>query len=108
MQRDSIITIVRALNKSGVRYLIVGGLAVVAHGYLRFTADLDLMLDLETANVNRCIDALKTLGYRPRVSVPFEQFADAAIRERWIQEKTHGFSIGQQPTYGYGDRPVCA
>ena len=62
MQRDSIITIVRALNKSGVRYLIVGGLAVVAHGYLRFTADLDLMLDLETANVNRCIDALKTLG----------------------------------------------
>ena len=36
-----------ALNEAGVRYVIVGGLAVVLHGYPRFTADLDIVLDLE-------------------------------------------------------------
>lgn len=43
MEKNSVEAIVGALNEAGVRYLIVGGMAVVAHGYLRFTADLDLM-----------------------------------------------------------------
>ena len=33
-----------ALNKEDVRYLIVGGLAVVLHGHLRTTMDLDLVI----------------------------------------------------------------
>lgn len=48
MERRSVEAIVRALNDAGVRYLIAGGVAVVAHGYVRFTADLDVILDLET------------------------------------------------------------
>lgn len=39
MKRDSVVAIVQALNENEVQYLIVGGLAVVAHGYVRFTAD---------------------------------------------------------------------
>ena len=39
MERRSIEVIIRALNEAHVRYLIAGGLAVVAHGYVRFTAD---------------------------------------------------------------------
>ena len=31
-----------ALNQAGVRYLIAGGLAVNAHGYVRLTMDIDL------------------------------------------------------------------
>jgi hypothetical protein len=34
MEVRSIETIVRALNEAGVQYLIVGGLAVNAHGYV--------------------------------------------------------------------------
>lgn len=33
-----------ALNAAGVRYLVVGGVAVVLHGHLRTTADLDLVV----------------------------------------------------------------
>jgi hypothetical protein len=47
MQRRSIEAIVQALDAANVRYLIAGGLAVVAHGHLRFTADVDLVLDPE-------------------------------------------------------------
>jgi hypothetical protein len=39
MEVRSIETIVRALNDAKVQYLIVGGLAVVAHGYERLTKD---------------------------------------------------------------------
>ncbi len=35
MTKRSVEAIVDALNAAGVRYLIAGGLAVVAHGYVR-------------------------------------------------------------------------
>ena len=34
----------RELNKTRVKYLVVGGVAVNLYGYLRFTGDLDLLL----------------------------------------------------------------
>ena len=37
----------RELNASGTRYVVVGGVATVLHGYTRLTADVDLMIDLE-------------------------------------------------------------
>lgn len=87
MKTHSVESIVKALNDAEVRYLIAGGLAVVAHGYLRFTADVDLILDLEQPNAGKALAALKALGYRPRAPVPMEQFGDPEMRERWIREK---------------------
>ena len=34
-------------QRCGVRYLVAGGLAVIAHGYVRSTVDLDLAVGLE-------------------------------------------------------------
>ena len=39
--------VLKALNEAGVRYVIVGGVAVVLHGHLRATADLDDVAVLE-------------------------------------------------------------
>jgi len=87
MERHSIEAIVSALNRANVRYLIVGGLAVVAHGYVRLTADIDLVLDLEAGNVARALPALKQLGYRPRAPVQLEEFADPQKRAEWVRDK---------------------
>ncbi|MBM3778760.1 MAG: hypothetical protein FJW23_11065 [Acidimicrobiia bacterium] len=87
MERHSVEAIVRALNGAGVRYLIADGLAVVAHGHLRFTADVDLILDLETGNVSRAITALQALGYRPRAPVPFEDLAKGGLRAEWARDR---------------------
>ena len=76
-----------ALNRAHVRYLVVGGVAVVLHGYLRTTADLDLVIQLERENVRRAMGALSELQYRPRAPVPAEAFAEQPIREQWIREK---------------------
>jgi predicted nucleotidyltransferase len=79
--------VLQALNQAAVRYLVVGGVAVVLHGYLRTTADLDLVVQLERENLRRAMAALKQLGYRPRAPVPVEAFAEAEQRESWAQEK---------------------
>lgn len=76
-----------ALERAGVRYLVVGGVAVVLHGYLRTTADLDLVVQLDPDNVRRALDALGGLGYHPRAPVAADAFADPATRLEWIREK---------------------
>ena len=87
MTRNSVEAIVRALETAQVRYLIAGGLAVVAHGHVRFTADVDLVLDPETRNLERAVQALAGQGYAPRAPVPFTAFSDPAQRARWASEK---------------------
>jgi hypothetical protein len=76
-----------ALQAAQVRYIVVGGVAVVLHGSPRFTADLDLVIALEDQNVRAALAALEGLGYRPRAPVPAQQFADPDIRRSWIEDK---------------------
>ena len=87
MKRSSFEAIVRALDGAGVRYLVAGGLAVNAHGYLRFTKDADLVIQLVPDNIRRAFAALGGLGYRPMVPVTVEQFADQATREGWARDR---------------------
>jgi hypothetical protein len=79
--------VLSALGHEEVRYLVVGGVAVVLHGYLRTTVDLDLVIQLEPQNVRRAIRVFKELGFEPRVPVSIESFADEGERARWVREK---------------------
>ena len=65
MERRSVEAIVEALDAAGTLYLVVGRLAVAAHGYVRFTADIDIVLDPAPAALRAAIEALRGLGYRP-------------------------------------------
>lgn len=87
MKLGSFDSIVRALEDAGVRYLVAGGLAVNAHGYLRFTKDVDIVVQLAPDNIRSAFAALAAIGYRPLVPVTGDQFADADQRGRWIREK---------------------
>ena len=87
MERRSVEAVFGALNGCGSRYLVVGGLAVVAHGYVRLTADIAIVLDPEPQALRRAITALEALGYRPRAPVEFAEFADPARRRQWAREK---------------------
>ena len=87
MRLQDVEAILRALNDAEVRYLIVGGLAVVAHGYVRATVDIDIVLSLEEPNARRAMQALTEIGYRPLVPVLASEFADEKIRKSWQREK---------------------
>jgi len=87
MKLDTLEKIFQSLNEAQVRYLIAGGLAVNAHGYLRYTKDVDFVLQLDPLNIEHAMSALGTLGYRPNIPVTAEQFADARQRQEWISQK---------------------
>jgi len=95
--------IFRRLQEEGIRYLVVGGLAMNLHGIPRMTADVDLFVDLEKANANRFLAAMKALGFVPGVPVPAESFADPEARDTWRREKNMlvmGFVNPSRPAIG--------
>jgi hypothetical protein len=83
---------------------IAGGLAVNAHGVLRFTKDLDLVIQLIPENISRAFSALEGLGYRPSVPVTATQFADAEQRREWLEQK--GMQVLQFWSDSHRETPV--
>ncbi len=77
----------KALNDSGVRYLVAGGVAVVLHGYVRITVDLDLVVDLAQKEAAAAVRALTDLGLTPRLPVDPALFAEPEQRTAWIRDK---------------------
>jgi hypothetical protein len=53
--------IVRVLVGAGVEFLLAGGMAVQAHGYLRLTLDVDIIPSPDQANLARLAAALREL-----------------------------------------------
>jgi hypothetical protein len=51
-----------AFHAHGVKYLIVGGYAVIFHAQPRFTNDLDLFIKADAANARATYAALAELG----------------------------------------------
>lgn len=87
MKLASVEAIFAALQAAQVRYLVVGGLAVAAHGHGRATFDIDLVVQLHPANAARAVAALERLDYRPSAPVPAAHFADSERRADWIHNK---------------------
>ncbi len=54
------------LNRHGVDYLVIGGFAVIAHGHVRATKDIDLVASEQRENLERLAAALRELGARLR------------------------------------------
>lgn len=79
--------LIEALNKNNIRYIIIGGLALVLHGVVRLTADLDLLLDFKKDNVIKFIKTMEKLGYKPQLPEDPIKLSDIKIREKWSQQK---------------------
>ena len=55
--------VVERLDKHGIPYALVGGLALFRHGYRRYTDDVDLLVTAE--GLKAVHEKLEGLGYRP-------------------------------------------
>ncbi|HEX3577687.1 MAG TPA: DUF6036 family nucleotidyltransferase [Thermoanaerobaculia bacterium] len=77
----------RLLNEHEIRYVIVGGIAVILHGSPRLTADLDIIIDLAPLNAGQAIEVLQRSGFMAEIPVDIRQFADESVRRSWIAQK---------------------
>lgn len=60
---DDFDRIVASLNKHGVDFMIIGGYAVIFHGYIRATKDLDIFIRRTPENSRRTVVALEEIGF---------------------------------------------
>lgn len=74
------------LERAGVRYVVVSGVAVVLHGHLRPVADLDIVIDAAPAEARKAMQVLTLAGFVPSVPLPLSALTvlrmfDSAERE---------------------------
>lgn len=74
-----------------IRFVVVGGLALVLHGLDRLTADVDLVIDLSTDSVKDAVRSLTTAGYRPLAPVDPLALADPEQRRQW--QTSHNMQV---------------
>ena|SRR5579885_827475 len=48
---------IKALNNNDVRYILVGGFAVILHGHARVTGDMDIWVERTEDNYNKLVKA---------------------------------------------------
>jgi len=71
--RDDWKEFLRALDANEVEYMIVGGIAVGAHGHVRYTKDLDVWFRGSEQNAQRLVAALTDFGLET-IPVPLAEF----------------------------------
>lgn len=74
------------LNKHEVRFVVVGGYAVVFHGYPRFTGDIDIFYKAEGENIKALLTALQEFGF---------DFPELTVSE--LSKKGQVVQLGQAP-----------
>lgn len=76
-----------ALNQEKVKYLVVGGVAVNLHGFMRFTGDLDILLLLQDENLEKMDRVMKKLHYSERLPITIQSLSDVLKVKKWLKEK---------------------
>ena len=71
---DRFLEVIKALNEEEVEYILIGGYAVVLHGFSRATQDIDLFINPNEENIERLKSAL------------MKHFSDDSIEEITLSE----------------------
>ena len=79
--------LLQSLSDQQVQYVLVGGLAVQLHGFLRATFDIDLVLAMNEENLVRFIAVAKQYGLVPVIPVPIDSLRNASQIDQWHREK---------------------
>jgi predicted nucleotidyltransferase len=87
VRKKHVAEVASALEKASIKYVFVGGVAVIAHGYVRTTYDIDIVVALTAENIENAFVALASAGYRPKQPITGPQFADSELRESWRRDK---------------------
>ncbi len=76
---------IQGLNKNEVRYILVGGYAVILHGYIRSTSDMDIWVDKTSENYQKLRMAIKEFG------------APSISESEFLGDEFNVWGIGKEP-----------
>ena len=96
---DDLFSLCRALNRREARYIVVGGMAVIQHGHLRATEDIDLLVGSSSENIERVRNALEILparAVRDMADGDLKEFTVVRVADEIVVDlmlETAGFSF---------------
>jgi len=92
-------SLARYLEEAGVDYALIGGYALAAHGFNRFSEDIDLLVDPSAENARRWIMALSRLpdGASKELSADPDVFRDD---KRYAIRINDEFTVDVMPSAG--------
>ncbi len=79
---------IKALNDQEVKYILVGGMAVILHGHARVTGDMDIWVECTKDNYLQLVKAFRQFGM-PLFDMTLEKFL--GVKENDV------FSFGRNP-----------
>jgi len=77
--------VLKLFEREKVRYVVVGGLAVVLHGYLRAVADF-VVIDPAPEEARRAMDALNAAGFVATIPLPLRLLTVVRMFDRACRE----------------------
>lgn len=93
--------LLQSLSDARIQYVLIGGLAVQLHGFLRATFDIDLVLAMTDENLARFIGVARDYGLVPAIPVPIESLANASqIDQRHREKGMLAFSLRETKAGG--------
>ncbi|MDD2240799.1 MAG: hypothetical protein PHI93_09100 [Kiritimatiellae bacterium] len=78
-EQDPLLKVCTLLNRHGARYLVVGGHALILHGMVRTTADVDILVEESDENYRSVIAALSELEDRAAAELVPCDFVDNMV-----------------------------
>lgn len=87
--------LLKLLNEKQVDYAIIGAHACAAHGHVRATHDIDILINPSPQNINKLKGALEKFGY-DTTDATIEDFQKYKIlfRQYWLDLDVHPFAKG--------------
>ena len=85
--RHLLAKVAEILQELKIPYLVTGGMAVLIWGRPRFTADIDIVIELKIENINSLIRALSALG---KASYIDENMIEEALKQGGEFNFIHG------------------
>ena len=73
-KQTDLVVLCRALNQEDARYVVIGGFAIIHHGFIRATEDVDLLIDADPDNQARVKKALEVLPQKAILELGADDF----------------------------------
>jgi predicted nucleotidyltransferase len=86
MMERSFEKLLELLADAGVEFVLVGGLAVTLQGYVRFTDDVDMLIDSSHHNIDLLLAALANWGEGFARELSLDDFTDEEGAIRIVEE----------------------